>query len=88
MDEINHRTKIKLQCQCFLNGDAVFVCFFKILCCYGVDSPPMTPSDRNMACSQIRNDRIYSPERASLINHYFHGVVVIKLIVFSVSAPT
>ena len=49
MDEINHRTKIKLQCQCFLNGDAVFVCFF--LCCYGVDSPPMSPSDRNMACS-------------------------------------
>ena len=32
MDEINHRTKIKWQCQCFLNGDAVFVClFFSVL---------------------------------------------------------
>ena len=41
MDEINHRTKIKLQCQCFLNGDAVFV-FFKF-CVVTVLTVPQCP---------------------------------------------
>ena len=47
--------------------------------------PPLTGT---WPAPQMQNDRIYSPERASLINLYFHSVVVIKLFVFSVSAPT
>ena len=87
MDEINHRTKIKLQCQCFLNGDAVFVFFF--FCVVTVLTVPQCPPlTGTWPAPQMQNDRIYSPERASLINLYFHGVVVIKLFVFSVSAPT
>ena len=64
----------------------LFVFFFCVVTVLTVPQcPPLTGT---WPTPQMQNDRIYSPERASLINLHFHGVVVIKLFVFSVSAPT
>ena len=68
MDEIYHRTKIKLQCQSFLNGDAVFVCFFFFCVVTVLTVPQYPPLTGTWHVPQIQNDRIYSPEGASIIN--------------------
>ena len=63
--------------------------FFFFFCVVTVLTVPQRPPlTGTWPAPQTQNDRIYSPERASLINLYFHSVVVIKLFVFSVSAPT
>ena len=67
LDHLNRRTKIELQCRCFVNffcGDAVFVIFF--LRCCGVDRPPMSPSGN-----------LKTPIVRCIMSHFFdiHAVV-------------